>query len=47
MQGRNVERGPTYRLEVTRDMFDFVETLWERPSDEEILSLNGTRVGAG
>ena len=46
VQGRNVERGPTYRLEVTREMFDFVETLWERPSDDELRSLNGKRVGA-
>ena len=46
VQSRNVERGPTYRLEVTREMFDFVETLWERPSDKELASLNGIRVGA-
>ena len=47
VQGRNVERGPTYRLEVTREMFDFVETLWERPSDDELKRLNGKRVAAG
>lgn len=47
VQGRNVERGPTYRLEVTREMFDFVETLWERPSDDELRRLNGKRVAAG
>lgn len=46
VQGRNVERGPTFRLEVTREMFVFVETLWERPSDDELASLNGKRVGA-
>lgn len=44
VQGRNAERGPTYRLEVTREMFDFVETLWERPSDEELSTLNGRRI---
>ena len=46
VQGRNAERGPTYRLEVTREMFDFVETLWEPPSDDELASLNSERVGA-
>ena len=46
VQGRNTERGPTYRLEVTREMFDFVETLLERPSDDELANLNGERVGA-
>lgn len=46
VQARNVERGPTFRLEVTREMFDFVETLWERPSDDELASLNGKRVVA-
>ena len=45
VQGRNAGRGPTYRLEVTREMFDFVETLWERPGDDELKSLNGRRVG--
>lgn len=41
VQGRNAERGPTYRLEVTREMFDFVETLWEPPSAEEMAALDG------
>ena len=31
VQRRNAERGVTYRLEVTREMFDFVETLWGAP----------------
>ena len=44
VQRRNAERGVTYRLEVTREMFDFVETLWERPTDAEMARLNGTRV---
>ena len=42
-----MERGPTYRLEVTREMFEFVDTLWERPSDDELARLNGERVVAG
>ena len=30
--GRNAEKGETYRLEVTREMFDFMESVWEPPS---------------
>lgn len=44
VQSRNAQRGPTYRLEVTREMFDFVETLWEPPSDDELTALNGRRI---
>lgn len=44
VEGRNRERGPTFRLEVTREMFDFVETLWEPPSDAEVRRLNGIRI---
>ncbi len=44
VQNRNVERGTTFRLEVTRGMFDFVETLWETPSDAEMQWLNGNRI---
>ncbi len=44
VQLRNAERGPTFRLEVTRAMFDFVEMLWEPPSDGEIERLNGSRI---
>ncbi len=32
---RNQDRGTTYRLEVTRPMFDFVEEMFEEPSAEE------------
>jgi predicted kinase len=40
---RNHARGDTYRIEVTRPMFDFVETLWQRPDATELAALNGTR----
>lgn len=43
VQTRNVDRGPTYWLEVTREMFDFVETMWEPPSEAELGRLNGRR----
>ena len=42
---RNVERGETFRLEVTRPMFDFVEGLWEPPTPDEMAELNGERHG--
>ena len=44
MQARNRDRGETYRLEVTREMFDFVETLWEPPDDVEMQRLDGVLV---
>jgi predicted kinase len=44
VQERNAQLGPTYRLHVTREMFDFVETLWEAPGDAELTRLNGVRL---
>jgi predicted kinase len=46
VEERNAERGETYNLpfDVTREMFDFVETLWEPPTDEEMVLCNGVRV---
>lgn len=42
---RNAERGATYQLpfDVTREMFDFCETMWEPPSDE-MTAYHGIRV---
>ena len=47
VRGRNRDKGETYRLEVTDEMFDFMESIWEPPSDEEMARLNGVRVGEG
>jgi len=46
VESRNRERGTTYDLpfDVTREMFDFVEALWEAPTDEEMAAHNGVRV---
>lgn len=46
VQARNSSKGETHHLpfKVTREMFDFVETMWEPPSDEEIERCNGVRV---
>jgi predicted kinase len=46
VEQRNTEQGETYRLTVTREMFDFVETLWEPPTAEEMAAMNGMRHGA-
>lgn len=41
---RNRERGPTFTLNVTREMFDFVESLWEPPDATELAAQNGERI---
>lgn len=45
---RNADRGASYQLpfDVTREMFDFVETLWEPPTGPEMLACDGVRVQA-
>lgn len=44
VEQRNSEQGATYRVTVTRMMFDFIETIWQPPTREELTSLNGVRV---
>jgi predicted kinase len=46
IQARNRVKAQTHQLpfEVTREMFDFVESIWEPPTDAEIASLNGVVV---
>jgi len=48
VEARNCQKGETYQLgfDVTREMFDFVETLWEPPSDAEMAACNGLRISA-
>ncbi len=41
VQHRNQARSDTYALDVTREMFDFMESEWEAPSQEEMTALNG------
>jgi predicted kinase len=43
VQARNAEKGSNYPLpfDVTRDMFDFVESIWEMPTEAELATLNG------
>jgi predicted kinase len=44
VQARNQSQGETFSLQVTRDMFDFVERLWEAPDDGELREHAGERV---
>lgn len=43
---RNEQKGETYRLTVTRFMFDFIESIWQPPSPEEMAAMDGVRVAA-
>jgi predicted kinase len=45
VEARNAQKGETYQLgfDVTREMFDFVEGLWEPPTAAEMLAYNGLR----
>ena len=44
VSARDEDRGETFRLTVTRSMFDFIESLWQRPTPEELAALNGIEV---
>ncbi len=47
VEARNAKKGETYQLsfDVTREMFDFVEAMWEPPTEEEMARCNGVRIG--
>jgi len=45
---RNQERGETYAMQVDRQMFDFMDAMWEPPLEAEWLDGGGLRVdGSG
>ena len=44
VSGRNDAQGETYRVTVTRPMFDFIESSWQPPSPDEMAALGGVRV---
>ena len=48
VEARNAQKGETYQLgfDVTHEMFDFVEGLWEPPTDAEMLAYNGVRTSS-
>jgi len=41
VQQRNAERGATFALEVTREMFDFMEGIWQAPTPDELSEPDG------
>ena len=44
VQQRNKKKGSTFQLVFDREMFNFVEDMWEPPDDAEMAALNGVRV---
>ena len=46
VEQRNAQQGETYSLTVDRGMFDFMEGLWEPPSEAEWHAAGGLRIGA-
>lgn len=46
VQGREQSPADEHRLPftITREMFDYVETLWEPPTPAEMAALNGLRI---
>lgn len=46
VQARNAARGETFRIEVTRPMFDFIESIWQPPGEAEMQALAGVRIAA-
>ena len=44
VQKRNTEQGETFMLEVTREMFDFMERIWEAPDPDEMARHGGQRM---
>jgi predicted kinase len=44
VEGRNRDRGETFAMHVDRGMFDFVETLWERPDEAELAGFGDVTV---
>jgi predicted kinase len=48
VEARNIQKGSTAQLsfDVTREMFDYVEGLWEPPTVDEMIALAGIRIAA-
>lgn len=44
---RNREKGPTFRLDVDRAMFDFMETIWQDPDERELRAQESYRISDG
>lgn len=46
VEQRNEQQGETFRVKVTRPMFDFIETIWQPPTPEEMSAFDGVRIAA-
>lgn len=46
VDSRNKEQGATYKLNITRSMFDYIETVWEPPTPSEMSASQGKRITA-
>jgi len=46
VERRNEQRGESFRVKVTRPMFDFIETIWQPPTDDEMSAYDGVRIAA-
>lgn len=44
VNARNDQKGDSYSLVVTKPMFDFMESRWEPPAQDELAALNGSRI---
>ena len=44
VQNRNTEKGETFALEGKRYMFDFMNRIWQAPTDEEMQDRNGVLI---
>lgn len=44
VEARNANKGATFRLMVTREMFNAIESIWQPPDAVELHRLNGVRV---
>ncbi len=45
VEDRNATEGDTFHMRISRDMFDYVETIWEQPEEKEIASVQTTTLG--
>lgn len=46
VEQRNEQQGETFRVRVSRPMFDFIETIWQPPTADEMSVLDGVRIAA-
>lgn len=42
VQQRNTKRGATFAIQVTPEMFEFMETIWQAPDAAEVRAFGGT-----